>query len=124
MSDDIPSIRKPPPFMDQAILKIISFHSRRNPISRSDLVANLAIYSVDERVVRENIKQLRRAGHLIGSVAGIGGGYYLIKTPQEFHDFLHGEYQAKIKDMSKTAASMRQAANKKWGSATLQPPLL
>ena len=120
----IPAIRKPPPFMDQAILKIISFHSRRNPISRSDLVANLAIYSVDERVVRENIKQLRRAGHLIGSVAGVGGGYYLIKTPQEFQDFLLSEYQSKINDMHRTADSMRDAADKKWGSTTLQPPLL
>lgn len=77
---------------------------------------------MDERVVRQQIRQLRRAGHLIGSVAGLGGGYYLIKTPQEFHEFLQTEYQAKIIDMRKTADSMRKAAGKKWGSATLQPP--
>ena len=75
-------------------------------------------------MVREQIKQLRRAGHLIGSAAGVGGGYYLIKTPQEFQDFLLSEYQSKINDMHRTADSMRDAADKKWGSTTLQPPLL
>jgi hypothetical protein len=124
MSNNIPSYRQPPPFLGESVLKIISYHDRSNPISRSDLVSQLSIFSVDERVVREHIKQLRRAGHLIGSVAGIGGGYYLIKTPHEFHEFLQGEYQAKIIDMRKTADSMREAADKKWGSATLQPPLL
>jgi hypothetical protein len=124
MSTYIPSLHQPPPFLGEAVLKIISFHDRTNPISRADLVAQLSIYTVNERVVREQIKQLRRAGHLIGSVAGLGGGYYLIKTPQEFQAFLRGEYHAKIIDMHKTAESMIAAADKKWGSATLQLPLL
>ena len=110
MSALLPSNRRPPLFLDQAVLKIICLHDRRNPISRSDLVARLAVFSVDERVVREQIKQLRRAGYLIGSAAGLGGGYYLIKTPQEFQDFLQREYQAKIKDMHKTAAMSKPSA--------------
>ena len=120
----IPANRRPPPFLGEAVLKIICLHDRRNPISRSKLVARLAPFGVGERMVREQIKQLRRAGHLIGSAAGVGGGYYLIKTPQEFQDFLLSEYQSKINDMHRTADSMRDAADKKWGSTTLQPPLL
>ena len=110
MTYSVPAIRRPPPFLGQEVLKIIYLHDRRNPISRSDLVARLAPFCVGERVVREQIKQLRRAGYLIGSAAGLGGGYYLIKTPQEFQDFLQREYQAKIKDMHKTAAMSKPSA--------------
>ena len=73
MTDVLPSIRQPPPFLDQAVLKIISFHDRRDPISRSELVARVAVYPVEERVVREQIKQEKppiRNGVLAPSITG------------------------------------------------------
>ena len=96
----------------RAILRTLAFHAgRTNPISRTDLVRAVSIYNASERQIREQIKQLRRAGHLIGSAPGVDGGYYLITSLEEFNDFMCTEYMAKIKDMSETVKAMNEAAN-------------
>ena len=111
--------------LDRAILRTLSFHrGRLNPITRTDLVNAVRMYGASERQIREQIKQLRRAGYLIGSAPGSGGGYYLITSLDEFNDFMHTEYMAKIKDMSETATAMKQTAKDKFGPNVNQPRLL
>ena len=67
------------------------------------------------RAVGQQIKLLRRAGHLIGSAAGENGGYYLICSLDEFNEFMQTEFLSKIRDMSITAHSLTHAATKKFG---------
>jgi len=111
--------------LDRAILRTLSYHrGRSNPISRTNLVKAVRMYGASERQIREQIKQLRRLGHLIGSAPGIDGGYYLITSLDEFNDFMHTEYMAKIKDMSETATAMKQTAKDKFGPNVNQPRLL
>ena len=110
-----------PSDLDRSLLTLLSAHAgRANPISRLDLCAALSRYRLSERQIREQIRLLRRAGHLIGSAPGEDGGYYLITTLEEFNEFMQSEYLAKIKDMSETAHAMTRAANRVWGSAALQ----
>ena len=102
--------------LDVAILRILVHHQgRQRAISRVKLCSALSLYQTNERQVREQIKQLRRAGHLIGSAAGENGGYYLISSLDEFNQFMQCEFLAKIKDMSQTAHSMTKAATQQFG---------
>ena len=101
--------------LSRAILRTLSFHTgRAHPISRTDLVRAVSIYNASERQIREQIKQLRRAGHLIGSAPGVDGGYYLITSLDEFNDFMTSEYLAKIKDMGETVKAMNTAAQEQF----------
>ena len=104
-----------PDYLIRAILRMLERHrGRPNAISRHDLVKAVHMYGASERQVREYIKQLRRAGHLIGSAPGSDGGYYLITSLEEFNDFMCTEFVAKIKDMSQTANAMNHAARKQF----------
>ena len=104
---------------------VLSFHAgRRNTISRGDLCAELKDLRISDRQLREQIKQLRRSGHLIGSAAGENGGYYLITTPEELQEFLRTEFQAKIDDMRQTVEAMTNAASQRWGPDTIQLRML
>ena len=59
-----------PPDLNLAILTILSFHtSSRNPIPRVRLCSALKGFNISDRHIRERIKQLRRSGHLIGSIS-------------------------------------------------------
>lgn len=119
-------IRDMPAGLDRQILRILQLHrGRDNAIGRDQLVAGVRISGfrrIDERQVREMIKQLRRAGHLIGSAAGGGGGYYLIASQAEFEEFAQQEYKAKISDMAETLRAMQLTAENLWGPH-LQPTL-
>ena len=111
--------------LSRAILRTLSFHcGRANPISRTDLVKAVRMYSASERQIREQIKQLRRLGHLIGSAPGTDGGYYLITSLDEFNDFMHTEYMAKIKDMRETVNAMNEAARQQLKTEPLQMKLI
>ena len=110
-----------PPDLGLAIMTVLSFHiSRRNPISRTQLCASLKDFRISDRHIREQIKQLRRSGHLIGSMAGENGGYYLITTPDDLQEFLSREYQAKINDMRQTVEAMTKTASQRWGPDSIQ----
>ena len=114
-----------PPDIGLAIMIVLSFHAgRHNTISRGDLCAELKDLRISDRQLREQIKQLRRSGHLIGSAAGENGGYYLITTPEELEEFLRTEYQAKIDDMRQTVEAMTNAASQRWGPASIQLRIL
>jgi predicted DNA-binding transcriptional regulator YafY len=104
---------------------LLSFHvGRRNTISHINLCAELKVHRISDRQLREQIKQLRRSGHLIGSASGENGGYYLITTPEELQEFLLTEYQAKIDDMRQTVEAMTNAASQRWGPASIQLRML
>ena len=103
-----------------AVIRCLSKRTgRANCISRDNLVNQVRYYGmqVHERQVREAIKQLRRAGHLICSAAGEGGGYYMAGSKQEYSEFRQAEFAAKISDMSETMRAMDQTAQKDFGSA-------
>jgi hypothetical protein len=114
-----------PPDLGLSIMIVLSFHAgRHNTISNGDLCAELKDLRISDHQLREQIKQLRRSGHLIGSAAGENGGYYLITTPEELQEFLRTEYQAKIDDMRQTVESMTNAASQRWGPASIQLRML
>jgi hypothetical protein len=126
-----------PPDLNLAIMVLLSFHlGRKNPISRTDLCAALHELNIHERRLRDQIRHLRRSGHLIGESRGSSehpersgakskdlgekGGYYLITTPEELDDFLRTEYLAKINDMQETVKEMTKAASQRWGPDAVQ----
>jgi len=110
-----------PEGLDGAVLRALANHQGRGKaISRRELCARVQAYGASERQVREQIRQLRRRGHLIGSAGGAKGGYYLITEPGEFQEFLRVEFQAKIEDMRQTAAAMAREARKRWGTESMQ----
>jgi len=112
-------LKSMPAGLDKAVLRVLTVHvGRANAIGRNVLTTQVAMYGskTDERQVREQIKQLRRAGHLICSAAGEDGGYYMASSKQEFEEFDHSEFEAKIKDMAETRSAMRKAAERQFGT--------
>jgi hypothetical protein len=114
-----------PPDLGLAIMSVLSFHiSRRNPISQAQLYASLKDFKISDGHMREQIKQLRRSGHLIGSLPGENGGYYLITTADDLEEFLNREYEEKINDMRQTVEAMKKTASQRWGPDSIQLKLL
>ena len=112
-------IRNMPAGLDRAILRVLDFHHGKvTAIGGDDLtrqVQSSGFGSVDQRTVKEQIKELRRQGHLICSAPGREGGYYLATDANELEEFLHVEFEAKISDMAETARAMRKAADERFG---------
>jgi predicted DNA-binding transcriptional regulator YafY len=105
---------------------IISFlrPGKAHAISRYALLNRMqsAGFDISERELREDIKQLRRAGKLICSTPGEGGGYYLATSPEEVEEFLDTELRAKRDDLSQTIHAIEQSAHRTFHQA--QPSLL
>ena len=117
----VPTFIHLPRGLDRAVLRILSYHlGREHPISHLELCNALSIYQIDQRQLHEQIKQLRRSGHLVGSASGESGGYYLIATPEEFQEFLSSEFQARIDDLRQTVAAMTKSACQRWGPDSIQ----
>lgn len=110
-----------PPDLNLAIVAVLSFHlGRGNPISPANLCAALRELNLNERQLRARIELLRYSGHLIGSIGGEDGGYYLITTQEELEDFLDSEYRTRIDDMRQTMEAMTKAASQRWGFDAIQ----
>lgn len=106
--------------LGRAIIGVLSYHvGRSNAIGRDQLVERLSAqgHRAQERVVREAIKRLRRDGHLICSMPGNDGGYYMAADHKEFTDFDRMEFSAKISDMNETRRAMLEAARRQFGDA-------
>jgi hypothetical protein len=106
--------------LDRAVLRVLSYRRGRDrAVGRTELVNLTAAegFRVHERALREQIKQLRRAGHLICSMPGEDGGYYLAKDLVEYQEFKRMEFEGKIADMAETLRAMDAAAVKEFGSA-------
>lgn len=109
-----------PEGLESAVLAILDVHRGiENAIGRGALVWNLRMMgrAEHERVVRECIKQLRRKGHLICSVPGKHGGYYIATSKREFLEFDQDEFGAKIADMNETRQAMLKAMREQFGEA-------
>lgn len=120
MSNRTPRIIKVPYGLGDAVLEVLSNHRGiENAIGRGTLVWHLRTmgYPYHERIVRECIKQLRRAGNLICSVPGEHGGYYLATSREEFLEFDRIELGAKIADMNETRKAMWKAMQEQFGEA-------
>lgn len=107
-----------PPSLPDHLAGILSVYvGRKSAISRAQLVARLitrGFTDLHERQMRECIKYLRRNGHLICSVPGINGGYYMPETKEEFDEFDRIEFGAKISDMNETRQAMLKTAEKQF----------
>ncbi len=110
-------LKSMPPGLDRAVLRVVSGYQAAAPISRGELVINVTRlgFRASERQVRETIKQLRRQGHLIGSKPGNNGGYYLVRTREEFEEFMKFEFEAKIYDMLDTKSALIKSARDQFG---------
>lgn len=111
-------IQNMPAGLDRAILRIVNFHrGKAAAIGGEELTRQVGMsgFHIDQRTVREMIKELRRAGHLICSTPGQAGGYYLATDLAEYWEFRKQEYQAKIIDMSETMSAMDKAADEQFG---------
>lgn len=111
--------------LDRVILEILKEHvGKSNAIGRQALLKKLASmgWPTNDRSMRSCIKFLRRRGTLVLS-SSEEGGYYLAASKQEFQDFDHNEFGAKISDMSETRQAMLRAASTRFGEA-VQVPLL
>ena len=104
-----------PPELPRHLIEILaSYVGKKSAIGRSGIMARLfqrGFHDLHERQMRECIKHLRRNGHLICSVPGVKGGYYLPGTKEEFDEFDHIEFGAKIADMNETRQAMLKTAD-------------
>lgn len=113
-------ISKMPAGLSRAILRTLSMHTgAEQAIGRGELLEELARvgYKVHERIVRETIRQLRRNGHLICSMPGEGGGYYMPCSLAEYRNFRQKEFLSKITDMTQTMSLMDRTAKVAFGDA-------
>lgn len=104
-----------PPELPGHLVEILAkYVGRKSAISRGQLVARLitrGFKDLHERQMRECIKYLRRNGYLICSAPGTNGGYYMPETKEEFDEFDHIEFGAKISDMNETRQAMLKTAD-------------
>ena len=113
-------INNMPPGLSSAILRTLSMHTgAEQAIGRDDLLEELARvgYRMHERIVRETIRALRRNGHLICSMPGEGGGYYMPSSLAEYRNFRQKEFLSKITDMTQTMSLMDKTAKVAFGDA-------
>jgi len=68
-------------------------------------------------MARQCIHDLRRNGHLICSMPGEDGGYYLAASLEEFREFCERELHPKAIDMLETESAMKEAARRQFGDA-------
>lgn len=107
-----------PPELRQHLIEILASHvGKDQAIGRVALVQRCMRRDlpVRERQVRECIKYLRRNGYLICAMPGKNGGYYMASTKDDFLNFDHAEFGAKIADMNETRQAMLKTAVKQFG---------
>ena len=104
------------PGLDEALEAVLRQHvGEEDAIGRAALVAEVSRMvgeRVNERRVREAVRELRRAGMPICSVPGKGGGYFWARDVTELEQFLMREYLAKAEDMEETVRAMRVGAQR------------
>ena len=104
------------------ILKIVSKRTVDNPITLTQLTAELAFWACDlsERQVRQAISEMRKDGILILSVSKTGGGYWLARSLDEYLQFRHIKFNAQILDMLATLRAMDSAAEKQFNGLQMK----
>lgn len=114
--------------IDATILRVLTAHTgRQNAIGGRALMNELSQRvggQVHERVIRDEIKQLRRQGYLICSAPGEDGGYYMAANKAEFEEFDRIEFGAKIADMNETRQALLKAARVQFAEKAEQAAFL
>lgn len=85
---------------EDIVLRVLTGHSKEDPITRSDLKYWSGL---PDRVARKAIEGLRSRGYWI--VNGANGGYYITFNREEMNDFLR-VYTAKARSINKVASAM------------------
>ena len=103
--------------IQDAVLAILQSHvGAPHAIKAADIAARLGLAGrYPDRPVREAIKNLRRAGHLVISSVTQPYGYFLAATEQEWHAFRDANLRPRALDILETASAMNRAAQDKWG---------
>ena len=107
--------------IDEEIKRIMRFHvGREHAIKKQDLIRELVRrgHEVNERGLRNLVRDMRRNGHLICSAAAEDGGYYIANSRAEVDEFFRMELDAKIQDMSQTRSAMKRTADAQFGEGT------
>ena len=65
--------------------------------------------------MRACINELRKAGHLICSTGGEGGGYYLPEDWEEMNEFIERELHPRAMDLLEQEKALIAEAEKRWG---------
>lgn len=109
-----------PAGLAQRVLAIVDAHDVAHKVHGDDLLTELRQlgHKVDDRQRRAAVRQLRREGKLICSLAGKNGGYWMAKSMEEYEAFEMMELGAKIADMEETRAAMRKAARRQFSAVT------
>ena len=104
------------------ILKIVSKRTVNNPITLTQLTAELAFWAcvLSERQVRQAISEMRKDGVLILSVSKTGGGYWLARSLDEYLQFRQIKFNAQILDMLQTLRAMDASAEKQFNGLQMR----
>jgi hypothetical protein len=78
-------------------------------------VQRLGFPRINQRLVREAIRLLRRKGHLICSMPGTKGGYWIAESREEYEAFRQEEILSRISDLAETMHAMDASAKRTFG---------
>jgi len=108
-----------PAGLDRAILRALSFSiGRDHSIPRASLLNNIravGFKKLSDRQLRLQINQLRKDGHVICSIGGIDGGYYIAGSWDELNEYLQREVHSRAMDLLEQEKALREAGEKTWG---------
>lgn len=110
------------PDAKRVILEIIDLHTIKRPITSEELTqeVNRRGIAISNRRVRYGVRALKREKHMIGAIAGRGGGYYRANS---FEDYQRSrrEHIRKLTDIAKTIRTQDAAAEKAFGPQLYLP---
>lgn len=114
-----------PAGLDRAVLRILGFHQGRDKaIKKQDFLKRLAMVGFqlrDDRILRKQIDELQRQGHLIcSSSSSKDGGYYLAQSWEEVAEFDEFELTPRLASISEKRSIMRKKAEELWGPPSPQ----
>lgn len=104
--------------LERTVLHILNFHKGRDQaIGRGELVRTCGQmgFRVHERVVRQAINDMRKAGTPICSTGGEDGGYWLAANWEELIEYVEREIHSRAMDLLEQEKSLKQAAEQRWG---------
>lgn len=109
---------KVPPGLDQAVLRVLMrYRGRANAVHRTDILhaLELAGWTINDRMLRHTINELRKQGHLICAAASRDGGYFIAADRQEVDDFIRAEIDSRLSDLSETRRRLTASARQRFG---------
>lgn len=113
-----------PPGLDREILRILQpCVGQEQAMPRTRLFALLRSMPryrmLKDRDMRECINQLRKAEHMICSIGGKGGGYWMAANWTELKTFTGKQLHGRAMDLLEQEKALRQAGVRRWGPEQL-----